>query len=131
MSLQAMVYRLKDIEIITENHAKEWFMRIRSRGWAKVEPWEVIHEEPTWLKRNVHRAVAEGVIRRDEAREILGERDAFSSNGLSERLDLMQMTREERRRLLEQSVEESLSDYQLDPEWIDSFNKERSTFDAG
>ncbi|MBS0162579.1 MAG: ImmA/IrrE family metallo-endopeptidase [Nitrospira sp.] len=131
MSLQALVYRLKDIGIITENHAKDWFMRIRARGWAKVEPWEIGPEETTWLKRNVHRAVAEGVLRRDEAKEMLGEGASVSSGSSSERLDLMQMTRDERRRLLEQSVAESISDYELDPEWIDSFNEEGSTLDAG
>jgi Zn-dependent peptidase ImmA (M78 family) len=119
MSLAAIVYRLRELGIITENHAAEWFTNIRARGWSKVEPWEVVREEPTWLKRNVHRAIAEGVIRRDEAKSLLGYDDLDDMQEKSERLEMIRMTRDERRRLLEQSVAESVGDYQLDSDWMD------------
>ena len=45
----------------------------------------------------------------------------------SERLEMLQMTREERRQLLEQSVTESISDYELDNEWIDTNLEEVAT----
>jgi len=119
MSLQAIVYRLRELGIISDNHGQNWFVSIKGKGWGKVEPWEILKEEPTWLRRNVHRAIAEGVLRRDEARGLLGT-DAFDENmDSSERLEMMQMTREERRRLLEQSVAETVADYELDNEWID------------
>jgi len=119
MSLQAIVYRLRELGIISDNHGQNWFVSIKGKGWGKVEPWEILKEEPTWLRRNVHRAIAEGVLRRDEARGLLGT-DAFDENmDSSERLEMMQMTREERRRLLEQSVAETVTEYELDNEWID------------
>jgi Zn-dependent peptidase ImmA (M78 family) len=120
MSLQALVFRLKELTIISENHARDWFIQIRARGWGKVEPWEIAHEEPTWVKKNVHRAMAEGVIRRDEAKEMLGEEEFETPRQSSELMEMMQMTRDERRRLLEESVAESAQDYDPDVDWIDA-----------
>jgi Zn-dependent peptidase ImmA (M78 family) len=119
ISLQAVVYRLRELSIITENHAKEWFIRIRASGWGKVEPWEIAPENPTWMKLNVHRAVAEGMLRRDEAKEMLGEEEFEPPSSTTELAEMMQMTREERRRLLEQSVEVSADDYTVDQEWLE------------
>ncbi len=120
MSLQALVFRLRELAIISDNHAKDWFIQIRARGWGKVEPWEVAHEEPTWIKRNVHRAMAEGVLRRDEAKEMLGNEEMEMPRQSSDLLEMMQMTREERRRMLEDSVTESASDYVADSDWLDA-----------
>lgn len=120
MSLQAVVYRLRELGIISDSYGQSWFVAIKGKGWGKVEPWEIAKEEPTWLKRNVHRAIAEGALRRDEARDLLGP-DGFDDNASSsERLEMMQMTKEERRRLLEQSVAEAVTDYELDDEWINA-----------
>lgn len=119
MSLQAIVYRLRELGIISDNHGQNWFVNIKGSGWGKVEPWPIAKEEPTWLRRNVHRAIAEGVFRRDEARNLLGSDAIDELQGTSERLELMQMTREERRQLLAQSVAESVEDYELDNEWIE------------
>lgn len=119
ISLQAVVYRLRELEIISDNHGRNWFEEIQRRGWKKVEPWEVPSEEPMWLKRNVHRAVAEGVFRRDDGKAMLdGDMIDEDFDGTSELLELAQMTKEERKRLLEQSVAESLKDYDLDEDWL-------------
>lgn len=120
MSLMAIVYRLRELTIISENHAKDWFVDIRARGWGKVEPWEIAPEEPTWMKRNVHRAIAEGVIRRDEAKEMLGNEDLGEGARSSDLLQMMQMTRDERRRLLEESVTESAKEYDCDEDWVNA-----------
>jgi Zn-dependent peptidase ImmA (M78 family) len=131
MSLQAIVSRLRELSIISDNYGQSWSVNIKSKGWGKVEPWEVDREEPTWLKRNVHRATAEGVIRRDEAKELLGS-DAFEDEReASERLDMMQMTRDERRHLLEQSVAESATEYELDSEWLDGSLEEAGSSHGG
>lgn len=130
MSLQAIVYRLKDLGIISENHAKHWWIQIRSRGWQKTEPWPIAREEPTWLRSNVHRAVSEGTIRRDEAREMLGADLLEVPESTSERMELMKMTREERRRLLEESVAKSVDDYEVEADWVDSPLEERPAKDG-
>ncbi|HEY3780682.1 MAG TPA: XRE family transcriptional regulator [Fimbriimonadaceae bacterium] len=120
MSLMAVVYRLRELAIISENHAKDWFMEIRARGWGKVEPWEVSPEEPTWMKMNVLRAMAEGVLRRDEAKEMLGNNDLEIPGQSSDLQELMQMTRDERRRMLSESVADSAGEYEGDAEWLNA-----------
>ena len=121
MSLHALVYRLRELGIISDHYGRYWFEHLQSSGWKKDEPWPVSFEQPTWLKRNVHRAVAEGVFRKDEAQHLLG--DDMLEEGIersSELLEMMQLTRDERRRLLEQSVAESLEDYEADAEWLNA-----------
>lgn len=61
------------------------------------------------------------MIRRDEAKDLLGADVMEGEQETSERLEMLQMTREERRQLLEQSVTESVSDYELDNEWLAVF----------
>lgn len=119
ISLQALIFRLKELSIISENHAKDWFIQIRARGWATVEPWPIDREEPTWMKKNLHRAMAEGLIRKDDAKEILGDEFEPSIQG-SELHEMMQMTRDERREVLQRSVAESAQEYELDIDWIDA-----------
>ena len=72
------------------------------------------------MKRNVHRAIAEGVLRRDEAKEMLGNDDLGEGARTSDLLEMMQMTRDERRRLLEDSVAESVEDYDVDDDWVNA-----------
>lgn len=120
MSLQALVFRLKELSVISENHARDWFIQIRASGWGKIEPWAIAHEEPTWVKKNVRRAMAEGVIMRADAKEMLGEDEFETPRQSSELLEMMQMTRDERRRILEESVAESAQHYVPEADWIDA-----------
>ena len=43
------------------------------RGWRREEPGVLPAERPTWLHRTVLRALAEGVLTLDEAKEMAGE----------------------------------------------------------
>src|SRR6185437_3933496 len=38
MSLQALLYRLKDLAIISNTHYQQWCVRISQQGWRKAEP---------------------------------------------------------------------------------------------
>ena len=64
--------------------------------------------------------MAEGVVRRDEAKEMLGNEEFEVPRHSSELLEMMQMTRDERRRLLEDSVSEAARDYAADSEWLEA-----------
>ena len=75
VSMAAWVYRAKDLGILSERDAKGMWRDFRSRRWHKKEPGEPFPaEEPTRLKRLVWRLVAEDVISRSRAAELLGER---------------------------------------------------------
>jgi Zn-dependent peptidase ImmA (M78 family) len=74
VSMQAWVYRARDLDIISEHTARQLWIRFRSEGWYEREPGDQIEPEtPGRLKRLVLRALAEDVISESRAAELLGE----------------------------------------------------------
>lgn len=118
MSMQAVLYRLKDLGVITEGYYTRWFKEINLRGWRKVEPDLLPPEQPQWLRLAVLRTLAEGQITRDEASRLLGEPvDAEEPISLVERRALMRLPLEERRRVIAEQAEQSAEAYQQDEEF--------------
>ncbi len=75
MSMAAWIYRAKALGILSENDAAGMWQTFRSRGWHRQEPGRQMEtEEPTRLCRLVRRLIAEDVISRSRAAELLGER---------------------------------------------------------
>jgi len=73
LSMQAWVYRAKDLESISEAAATRMFREFRREGWHRVEPGDPIPSEaPERMKRLVLRALAEDVISQSRAAELLG-----------------------------------------------------------
>jgi Zn-dependent peptidase ImmA (M78 family) len=74
LSMQAWVYRAKDLEIISENTATRLFQQFRSNGWYRQEPGRPYPPEtPMRMERLVYRALAEDMISRSRAQELLGK----------------------------------------------------------
>lgn len=74
LSMQAWIYRAQDLEIISESTARNYFRFFRQQGWPRQEPGAQIPEErPQRLKLLVYRALAEDLISRSRAQELLGE----------------------------------------------------------
>lgn len=120
MSLQAVLRRLRDIDIITESHYRQWCIHINQLGYRKEEPDRLPPEQPVWLCQTVLRATAEGLIGRDEAERLLGEtmeRDEPLS--LVEKRAIMKLPINERRRILAGQAAKAASVYEADSEWRD------------
>jgi Zn-dependent peptidase ImmA (M78 family)/DNA-binding XRE family transcriptional regulator len=74
LSMQAWIYRSKDLGIISETVATHLFRRFRSRGWHIKEPGKQLQAEtPERIERLVMRAVAEDAISHTRAAELLGK----------------------------------------------------------
>ena len=74
LSMQAWIYRAKDLEIISAGAAARLFQRFRSNGWSKNEPGEVYPpEQPARMQQLIFRALAEDLLSRSRAQELLGE----------------------------------------------------------
>jgi Zn-dependent peptidase ImmA (M78 family) len=74
LSMQAWVFRARDLEIISENAATRLFQRFRANGWRRNEPGEALPaEEPLRMERLVYRALAKDLISRSRAQELLGK----------------------------------------------------------
>lgn len=74
MSVAALVYRLRDLGVISDRYAAEWWRHIGQMGWRKQEPHEMPTEEPKWLEQSALRAFSEGLITEAEAEGFLGRR---------------------------------------------------------
>lgn len=56
MSVAALLYRLRDLGVISERYSQEWWRFIGSTGWKREEPHETPPEEPQWLTQSTLRA---------------------------------------------------------------------------
>ncbi len=118
MSVQALLYRLRDLDIITAAQYKKACIDINRLGWRREEPMKLPAERPTWLRQNVLRAVSEGAMSTREGEQILGESmDKKPSLSLIERRALMQMSVAERRRHLKDQADRITAEYEPDPDW--------------
>jgi Zn-dependent peptidase ImmA (M78 family)/transcriptional regulator with XRE-family HTH domain len=119
LSVQALVYRLSDLEIISTSHATALWKQINARGWKKSEPEELSPEYPQWSRRAAARAVAEGILTLDEAEGALGFKTGESKRDEpTGRQDLMKLPTAEKKRLLAIDAERARSHYLQDGEWI-------------
>ncbi len=74
LSMQAWVYRAKDLGIISENTATRLFQQFRVNGWHKQDPGQPYPPEtPTRMERLIYRALAEDMVSRSRAQELLGK----------------------------------------------------------
>jgi len=74
LSMQAWIFRARDLGIISENVHARLFQRFRANGWHRHEPGEALPtERPLRLERLIYRALAEDLISRSRAQELLGE----------------------------------------------------------
>lgn len=73
LSMQAWIFRAMDLGIISDNAAKRLFQRFRANGWHRHEPGKALPtERPLRMERLIYRALAEDLISRSRAQELLG-----------------------------------------------------------
>lgn len=74
LSMQAWIYRAQDLGIITQSSARRIFHIFRKNGWHRREPGRTYSpEKPSRLRHLVLRALAEDIISRSRAEDLLGE----------------------------------------------------------
>lgn len=72
VSVQCLIYRLKDLRIITQRAYQELFTMITRLGWRKQEPNALATEKTQRFERMCFRALVEGLISESKAAELLG-----------------------------------------------------------
>ncbi len=76
LSMQAWIRRSMELEIISEALGNKMLRRFKAKGWRVTEPgdpYQSRSEEPSRMKRLVMRALAEDLISRARAAELLGQ----------------------------------------------------------
>jgi Zn-dependent peptidase ImmA (M78 family)/DNA-binding XRE family transcriptional regulator len=118
LSLQALLYRLRNLGIITEYQYKHWCIQINKHGWRRQEPEELPPERPQWLRQNLLHALAEKLISREEAQNLLKEFIEIEEPlALIERRAFMRLPITERNRVLAEQAEKMADFYEQDTEW--------------
>ena len=117
LSVQALIYRLKDLGVISQNQFKQWFIRIWKLGWRKEEPEPLPPEEPQWLRRNVLRAFSEEIVTKQEAERLLGEAVGEDEDAtLARQRSFMELSSEERRGVLKRQAQSLTEHYEENSE---------------
>ncbi|MCZ7652242.1 MAG: ImmA/IrrE family metallo-endopeptidase [Thermoanaerobaculia bacterium] len=74
MSMQAWIYRAKDLGVLGEDVAARQFRSFRANGWHRAEPGDALPtEEPGRFRRLILQAVEEQQISRQRASELLAQ----------------------------------------------------------
>ncbi|MCZ7645658.1 MAG: XRE family transcriptional regulator [Planctomycetota bacterium] len=112
MSMGAVLYRLKDLGVISENHHRDWCVNLRSKGWDKGEPESLPEEESNRFERCVYRAFVEGYLGFEAAEAMLKKKlELEPSPALLQKRSFRQLPVEVRRELLAKQAEELKDSY--------------------
>ena len=118
MSIQAILFRLKDLRVITSSHYKRWCMDINKLEWKKREPIEIPPEKPERFNQLVFRAISEGLIGEQEAEQLFNDTlETSPPQSLIERRTFLELPTELRRNLLKEQAERMVEYYKHDSEW--------------
>jgi Zn-dependent peptidase ImmA (M78 family)/DNA-binding XRE family transcriptional regulator len=118
LSIQALIYRLHDLDIINDSYYSQLFAGINRYGWKKKEPEEWPFEESYWLTRTLLRLVAEGVIGKREAERIFGKEIEMEVPAtVIERRSFMKLPLEKRRQILAEQAAKIAGYYETSKEW--------------
>lgn len=122
VSIQGVLYRLRDLSVIDETSYTFWCKYISRAGWRTEEPGEQPRERSTWAETHAFRAEAEGLI----AREALAEYVPSLAQGHRptplDRRALMSLPLSERRALMKMHADAVAAEYNrtIDAEWLDA-----------
>jgi Zn-dependent peptidase ImmA (M78 family)/DNA-binding XRE family transcriptional regulator len=118
MSIQALVYRIKDLEIINENYAKKLFMMISKKGWKREEPYPLDAERPLWLNNAVKRAFSEKIITGAEANLLLNTKEInIEPTSLTMKKEFLKLNTAEKSKHLAREAEVAAKYYNENAEW--------------
>jgi len=111
MSIQSLLFRLKDLEIITPSAFTTWFRIINKNRWKKEEPYPMKEEKSNWFRGNILRAFSEGLISSEEAGKLLGEQTTSGNLSLIKKKEFMKLSIEDRNNILSSEAKSLLNYY--------------------
>jgi len=120
MSVQALLMRLGDLQIISPTCQKWVWIHLSKLHWRKQEPLPLQPEKPEWLRQSALRCFAEGFISQEDAERLADQKlDQKAAPGSLRRRAFLKLPIEERRRILEEHAEQVQKHYQQDQSWRD------------
>ncbi|MCK9282621.1 MAG: XRE family transcriptional regulator [Melioribacteraceae bacterium] len=117
ISLQALLYRLLDLKIITPNSFSGWYKLINKNNWKKSEPMPMKEEKSQWFEKSVLHAYSEGMISSEETKKLLGDEFHPLKSSLEKKREFLKLPKEVRGKLLKEQAERFIEVYEKDDEW--------------
>ena len=117
ISIQALLYRLKDLEIISQTSFSNWYRIINKNNWKKNEPMPIKEETSHWFEKNVLHAFSEGLISSDEATRLLGEDIDSQELSLIKKKEFLKLSQSDRGKILSEQAEKFIQHYNTNNEW--------------
>ena len=117
ISIQALLYRLKDLEIISQTSFSNWYRIINKNNWKKNEPMPMKEETSHWFEKNVLHAFSEGLISSDEAARLLGEDIDSQELSLIKKKEFLKLSQNDRFKILSEQADKFIIHYNNDNEW--------------
>jgi len=113
VSIQAILYRLKDLDLISDYYYTSWCKNISRYGWRKNEPDPIPPEKSNCLKEVALKAIEGGYVPVEEAEKIIGQQlTAMRAN--SSPIDLIKLPLAERRKILKAQGEKDARQFNED-----------------
>lgn len=118
LSMQALVYRLHELGVITNSYYRDWWPLFDNYGWRTREPEALPYEEPHWLRRTTLRLLSEGLISQGDAERMLSERIELEQPvSVVQRRAFLKLPLEKRRQILTEQAKRIAKHYEEDTEW--------------
>ena len=118
MSIQAILFRLKDLKIITNSYYKGWSIRINKLGWRNQEPVELQPEKSHRFHQQICYALSEDLITKKDSTYLFNQTEETSpekSNSI--RSEFLAKSKKERQSILTKQAKEMSDFYENDSEW--------------
>lgn len=113
LSVASLLYRLRDLNVISESYYRRWCIEINRLGWKQREPDEIKPEQSNWVRRVALRSLSEGLMSIEEAARFLGESVEYEEPlPLMEKKAFLKLPLEERRKQLAEQATRFSSIYE-------------------
>ena len=119
ISIQALLYRFKDLNIISQTSYANWYRIINRNRWKINEPMPMKVEKAQWFEKNVLHAFSEGLISSNEASRLLGEDINSQDLSLIKKKEFMKLSIKDRERILAEEANKFAQFYETNKEWKD------------
>lgn len=122
VSMQAVLYRLKDLEILDDAGYVWWCKRINQSGWRVNEPGDEPPERSTWVDVYAHRAAAEGLIGAEALIEYVPRAATRTVPQDIDRRALMKLPLAERNAIIQAQATQLAGEYAelIDHDWLNA-----------
>ena len=120
VSVQSILHRLFDLDVISASHYDWWTREIKALGFQKKEPMVIPREQSTWEARRLARAEAEGLVSREQAAAYAAAVPAQVAQDGTDRRALMKLSIEDRRTVLRNHAERLSKYYEAEGrgDWV-------------